>query len=209
MTSPLLQRICISLLFLLIGSSLFAQTERVELYRSDGTILKGLAKRSNDKLKYRKAKGESAIRYDLTEFEKIIVFSEGEDEDQVYKKIHIKDEKKPEMLLVVAEGPVSIYQKEKTYYTSGYGAGLGVNGVSGHTFTGNNLSINTLYLKKENEPEAIYLGSDKLFSKNFKKAAADFFSDCPTLVKRIMNKEYTKKELDKIVEFYNDQCGQE
>lgn len=42
---------------------------------------------------------------------------------------------------------------------------------------------------------------------SFKKRAMEFFNDCPSLLNKIENKVYTKKDLETIVNFYNDNCA--
>lgn len=43
---------------------------------------------------------------------------------------------------------------------------------------------------------------------SFKNKIADYFSDCPVLQKKILNKEYRREDLIKIVKFYNNQCSE-
>ncbi len=40
----------------------------------------------------------------------------------------------------------------------------------------------------------------------FKKDMAEYFSDCPALVEKIQDKEFRKKDLEFIVQFYNTIC---
>lgn len=42
---------------------------------------------------------------------------------------------------------------------------------------------------------------------SFKKDMAEYFSDCPELVKLIESKELRKGEMERIVDFYNLRCG--
>ncbi|MEO1033126.1 MAG: hypothetical protein AAFX55_17110 [Bacteroidota bacterium] len=44
-------------------------------------------------------------------------------------------------------------------------------------------------------------------SKAFKQRASEFFSDCSSLVSKIENKEFKKKDLIAIVEYYNSNCA--
>ena len=47
------------------------------------------------------------------------------------------------------------------------------------------------------------LNSSDVLSKSFKKTAAEFFKDCPSIVEKIENKSYKKDDLEEIVKFYN------
>jgi len=47
-----------------------------------------------------------------------------------------------------------------------------------------------------------------LFTKNFKKAASAYFKDCPSLVKKIQSRTFKKRDLEKIVSYYNNKCTQ-
>jgi len=68
-------------------------------------------------------------------------------------------------------------------------------------------TITYSYLRKTDKEEAIYLTSTYWFSKNFKKAASEFFSDCPRLVTKIQDREFKKRHLNEIIEYYNTQCN--
>ena len=72
---------------------------------------------------------------------------------------------------------------------------------------GNYYDIKNLYVTKGVNGDVTHLGLNQLFSKNFKNAASDYFSDCPELVAKIQNKEYKKKHIRDIVNFYNLQCN--
>lgn len=41
---------------------------------------------------------------------------------------------------------------------------------------------------------------------SFKKQASDYFSDCPELSNKILNKEYHKDDIEQIVDYYNKLC---
>ena len=84
-----------------------------------------------------------------------------------------------------------------------------VGGANGHMnmSNGNYYDIKNLYVRRGVSGEITHLGSNQLFSKNFKNAASDYFADCPELVTKIQNKEFKKKHVRDIVKFYNLQCN--
>lgn len=192
-----------SLGLFLLGNTIQAQGRQVELVRDDGTVLEGYAKFYTGSFSYRPNKDESFKRFKLTDFETIRIFSEDKD-TKTYKKIEVDGGKKPKMLVQIVEGPVSLFLEEKEYNSSGYVAGLGINGNAGQSFGGTSYSSSRLYLKKNNIQKATRLGSTS--KKNFKTTIADYFSDCPDLVKKVNGDEYSNKDVKEIVEFYNNNC---
>ena len=44
------------------------------------------------------------------------------------------------------------------------------------------------------------------FSKSFKRSMKKYFKDCPSLVEKIDNKEFSKDEVLQVVEYYNQNC---
>ena len=192
-----------SLGLFLLGNTIQAQGRQVELIKDDGTVLEGYAKFYTGSFSYRPNKDESFKRFKMTDFETIRIFSDDED-TKTYKKIEVDDGKKPKMLVQIVEGPVTLYLEENEFYSSGYGAGLGVNGNAGQSFGSTSYSFSRLYLKRDNNKKATHIGSAS--KKNFKTSIANYFSDCPDLVKKINEDEYSKKEMKDIVEFYNSHC---
>ncbi len=66
--------------------------------------------------------------------------------------------------------------------------------------------IKNLYVLRTGEEKATHLGSNQLFTKNFKTAASVFFKDCTSLVTKIQNKDFKKKHIKEIVQYYNSEC---
>ncbi|MCF6280409.1 MAG: hypothetical protein L3J14_08690 [Flavobacteriaceae bacterium] len=82
-------------------------------------------------------------------------------------------------------------------------------GINGGFVGMNSYTITSYYVSKHDEPLLTYLGAKgSLFSKNFKKAASEYFSDCPKLVWMIKNKELKKRDIVEIVDYYNKNCGE-
>jgi len=191
------------LCLLLIGSTLHAQGKKVELIKEDGTVMEGYAKFYTKSFSYRADESESFKRFKMLDFETIHIFSE-DDGNKTYKRIRTNDHKKPKMLILLVEGPVSLYLEERQIYSSGYGAGLGVSGNAGQGVGGTSYSYSRLYLKRNNNQNAIHIGS--VSKKKFKEVITSYFKDCPDLVKKVDAGEYSKKVLKEIVEFYNNKC---
>ena len=178
-----------------------AQKTKAELTFKDGTTKTGLGKWVGNRVKFKTHKKDKAIKYDFMLLEQVKMYSKKN--VTVYVNMAVQDEEKPKILEEVIIGKVSLYQKIS------YGHSPGVVGGAGGGFgfsPGYSYSINNYYLKREGQTSAFHLGSTNVFSKNFKKAASDYFKDCSSLVKKIQNKEYKKKDIRAVVEFYNMEC---
>ena len=86
--------------------------------------------------------------------------------------------------------------------------GFAAAGGSGNAaFGGYHYNINNFYVKNEGDSEVIHLGSNQLFTKNFKQGASEFFKSCPELVEKIQNREFKKKDIVRIVRYFNLDCN--
>ena len=167
----------------------------------DGATNRGFVKINGEKVKFKTHKKEKHIWLNFSALEKVTIY--GWDRVSTYVSLDVIGEEKPLIVEQVIGGKVSLYQQVSHGYNPGYigGAGSGFGFSAGYSY-----SINDYYLKREGENKAFHLGSTNLFSKNFKKAASDYFKDCPSLVKKIQNKEYKKKDIRLVIEFYNREC---
>lgn len=170
---------------------------------NDGTTKTGLGRLSGiDKIKFKTDKKSKASKYHFTNLDKVII-GEGED-SSTYKYIKV-DIETYKVLKEVSFGKVSLYTQDITGYSNGafvptgFGGGMWIAG-------GSSYQIKDLFVQRTEDEMATHLGSNQLFSKNFKKAASEYFSDCPNLVQKIKDKEYKKKDIKEIVVFYNNQC---
>ena len=59
-------------------------------------------------------------------------------------------------------------------------------------------------LIRESE-EAVFFNYVEL--KSFKKRASEYFSDCKDLIFRIEEGKYSRKNLNELVNYYNDNCA--
>jgi len=194
------------LLVLCLGVSTvnFAQNTKAVLQFKDGTTKTGLGKIVGNKVKFKMNKYDKAIKYSFTLLDSVKIHS---NIGQItYVGIKVKGYEEPIVLQPIRRGKVNLYQRVTVGYNPGF-VNSGFGGGMGYTGAGYNYSFNDFYVKKQGEAEAFHLGSNQLFTKNFKEAASDFFKDCPELVKKIEDKEFKKKQLKEIVEFYNNQCN--
>jgi hypothetical protein len=194
-------KVPILMLFTLASIAVHAQKTKAVLQFKDGTTKTGLGKIVGNNIKFRNNKNHKAVKYDFSILKSAKIYYQTD--ITTYVSVRVKERDKPIVLEQVATGKVNLYQKS----TQGYNPGFANNGFGGAGFTGGyTYSINNFYVKKKGKAAAFHLGSNQLFTKNFKQAASDFFKDCPELVKKIQNRELKKKHLREIVEYYNNQC---
>ena len=180
-----------------------AQRKKTELVLNDGTILKGLGKLMESTVKYRPERKSKPKHYPFEMIAEATFFEKWG--PVTYHYVAIKDKKRPLMLRLVNQGKVTLYEATAVGYAPNASGGMGSPG--GAAFGGGYFySIDHFYLKRKNEDKAVHIGSNQLFSKNFKKTASGYFSDCPALVEKIQNREFKKKHLKEIVTYYNTQC---
>jgi hypothetical protein len=194
-------------LTLLICLSSFSQKQKATLYFKDGTKITGLAKiTGSDRIKFRKNRKASKIKYTYKELTKIEIYYTDEIKMFEFKKIREK-KKREELLEVILKGKVTLYKDVKHYYNSGFSVGVGRYGGVNTTMMMNQGSITSYYVSTEEENVVSHIRSNTFFNKNFKKVIAEYFKDCPSLVTKVENKEFRKNDIYEIVEYYNENCG--
>ncbi len=63
------------------------------------------------------------------------------------------------------------------------------------------------FVGKKNEEKLQLINSESFLYKNFRKTLSSYFHDCHVLVEKIQNKEFKKRDILEIVEFYNENCN--
>ncbi|MFD2585821.1 hypothetical protein ACFSQJ_02695 [Croceitalea marina] len=177
-----------------------AQNRPAEVFLKNGTVLKGLGKlTASNQVRFRTSRKSEKQLFSFADVDTLKVFYDNE--PTVYVCVKVKDRKETMVLEVSQSGKnVVLYTLESQgYMVSPMGAG-------GMPMGGSFYSISNSYVRKTDEEEAAHLGSNQLFTKNFKKAAANYFNDCPQLVQKITSKELKKRDLGEIIKFYNESC---
>ena len=105
----------------------------------------------------------------------------------VYKKINEVYKE----LDVLEEGKVNLFTIE--YFAT-------------NTITNTNTSFRHFYVQREFENRITLIAKDRMSSKRFIKKASKYFYDCPELILKIKNKEYSYKDVVNVIKFYNTQC---
>ncbi|MGX1931308.1 hypothetical protein [Flagellimonas sp. 2504JD4-2] len=190
--------------FLWASTTIYSQRTEIELQFKDGKVLNGLGKLKRTDVKFRLDSKEKAQFFSFKELERIKI-KEGANWEE-YRSINVEGLENPIMLQLIVEGEVNLYQQSSFGYMPTGPAGVGSAG--GTSFGGGQFyTADYYYLKKKSQSKAVHLGSSQLFSKNFKKAASEYFEDCARLVEKIQTAEYKKKQIKEISTFYNTECN--
>jgi len=185
-------------------SVLQAQKTKAVIYFKNGDTIAGLGKIKGNSVKYRKNRKEKSSKLHFSKLERVKIYYTDEITSYVYLKV--KNQDTPKVFEEVTVGNISLYRTVSQSYNPGFGGGFGAMGGTGFS-GGYSYTIKNFYVKRREQDFVIHLGSNQLFTKNFKKAASEYFKDCPKLVKLIQNREFKKRDLIEIVEFYNQQCN--
>jgi hypothetical protein len=184
----------------------FAQYEKTTVHYRNGEVKQGFAKFAfmSDKLKFKETKEQkkpSLLTY--KELDKFVI-GYGNDKTEYQYKI-VKGKPGAKLLKVKLRGDVSLYYEIKT---SG-GAPMAMGGVGGMTMgMGFSSSTEVYYIAKKDDDIVIQLFNMLGVSKKkFKKIVPEFFGDCPELIEKIKNKEYKKRDIVEIVDYYNNECS--
>jgi hypothetical protein len=119
-------------------------------------------------------------------------------------KPNIKKHKEKYWVILCSTGYLNLYEGAFSYESDEYG-NVYIVDYEGN----NNLASFNFFIKKKDEDVAIYFAttspSPTFFGLNhtLRKNASNYLSDYPDLVKRINNKEFTHKDISKIIETYN------
>lgn len=193
----------IVLSFLLVTFFSFSQNQKATLFFKDGTHQSGYAKIiGSDEIKFKKDKKAKKEIYNSDTIEALYILEN--DKNVVYHYKKVKNKKNLKLLELLEKGILTLYRDLNQGYTAGFAAG----GVGGFGGGGRHYSISSYYVSKDENSEVYHLGSTDLFSKNFKKAATDYFKDCPSLVSLIEARKLKKKDIVEIVQYYNKNCNQ-
>lgn len=200
-------KILLSLLAVLFTVSFYSQKGKATIFFKEGKSLKGIVKiKHTGVIKYQKKKRAEKVIYDFNNIDHIDMYQGGDVATYVYLKV--KGKTSSRVLEEMATGRANLYRIVTEGTTGGMpmgtgagGMGMGMGMTMGHSYT-----LKSYYICKEGEKEVNYLGSTNWLSKSFKKAASEYFNDCPVLAKKIIEREYKKRDIREIVDFYNTEC---
>lgn len=178
------------LFFLLLGNhNIYSQNDRCTIYFKDNTSVEGLGKVKVDgNIKFRVNEDSESVIYEPTLIDKLKIQLEGK--TKTYQYIKIKNDI-PFWAEIVLKGKVNLYKTNSQGYSDG-------------PFR---RPVTTYFVLHDGEKEAFKITAFNTMSKNFKNAASEFFKDCPALVEKVNTKTFKKDDIEKVVNFYNKNCG--
>ena len=182
-----------------------AQKEKAILHFKDDSKITGLAKiiSSGARIKFRKDKQSKYKVYTPDNVESIEIYEKESFSTTVYSHYYFRKTKKntlPRLLKLMEDGKANLYLDYNEYNKVFV---IGSNGISPAV----NSSISHYYVSRAGDEFVTRLGGQgSLFKKNFKKGASEYFKDCPELVKKIENKEFKRRDIEEVVNFYNREC---
>jgi len=103
-------------------------------------------------------------------------------------------------LNLIKDGRLKLFEY---YYSGSAGAPMMSAGGGAPMMVGGSPGGCNSILQKGDDP--LFEISVSLFN-SFKKQTSDYFSDCPELSNKILNKEYRKEDIELIVDHYNMFC---
>ncbi|ALM08804.1 hypothetical protein SB49_14120 [Sediminicola sp. YIK13] len=194
------------LIFLILYSCV-TPNQATTIYFKDGSQKFGFGLIKGNELIFKKTEKDKPVAYNFSSLDKVEM-NPGK-ASSTYVLMPIKDKGDLVILEEIVVGAVSLYQSTAQSYRSDISNSTGnLGNAGGIGFAGGNFyNVNNFYLKREEETVVTHLGSNQLFSKNFGKVASEYFHDCPILLTKIESKEFKKRDLKQLVEYYNNQCN--
>lgn len=174
----------------------YCQTQDAIIFFKDGDSIEGLALIKNNKIKFQISHDSKAEFWDFESINKIKFV--GFEMDKTYEYVKLDSFDEPKLIELVVRGKVSLYKKEKTYYSLNY------NGSSNVPTSSTKTDLEFYYLKRGKDEIATCLNCGVF--KSWAKNISAFLSDCDSLAKKIKDNEFSFLEIKEIVEFYNDIC---
>jgi hypothetical protein len=196
----------LALLFLILKLNVgFCQMKPATIFFDDNTSVLGLGEIKKDKIFFKVEENSevSEWSYDMVTS---LVFS-GYGFSEKYEYVKIGKNSSPQLIQVADEGNITLYKQIKVtnsildvmqsgyYLNNGQRLG-GVNGLESEVKY-------IYYVKKKGDEFAT------LFHFSSKEKMLTYFSDCPALKKKIEQKVFTKKNIEEMIEYYNNYCNED
>ena len=152
------------------------------IYLKDGNTKKGLIKKRNlGGIKYKEKEESDVELYDHMNIDGYNITENG-----IVKYLYKKTENGfPQIMQLVRVGKINLYSIKVS---------------NRDIITGIRVNYSFIYfIEKENVTTRV--------GKKLSKSDLELFNDCPSLIKKIKKKEFKKKDVYKIVNFYDMNCG--
>lgn len=187
------------ILFLSMSISFTYAQKRVTITKQDGTVIQGYGKIVASGVKYKSTKKSKFKTIKGTEIDKVVLKSKHGTDQYVFRPL--KEGKKPKLMALKYEG------KSIELYELYLGSPTGVassGGVSG------SVSVNVIryYVMRKGEKAVTMIRSGAVMGKTFEKRAKAYFTGCPSLLSKLGSKGFKKNDLDNVMKFYDENCGE-
>jgi hypothetical protein len=185
------------LLFTLLMNIGFSQMKEASIIFNDSTSILGLGEIKNHKIYFKVDINDETSEWNY-EMAKSLVFS-GYGYAEKYQYIQLNEKSYPEIIEVAQEGNITLYREIKVSNS--------IVDIMAYNYLKTNYLESDVqykyYAKRKNEtfPTPILFNS--------KEKLLEYFSDCPVLKKKIIQKIFTKKNIEEMIEYYNNYCNDE
>lgn len=174
----------------------FAQSEKGTVTLTDGTVVSGFVKVTNNAFKFKATENSESVKYNY-EAAKEAEVTDKKGVSTKYEFIVLKEGKKPELFKIIIDGYLRLYYDESVSF------GGGAMGAPSSFKNGG-----TYYIKRKNENVAQYYHAVSYIPKiGFKKVIESYFTDCTLLQQKVDNKEFRADDFTDVVKFYNSNCA--
>ena len=122
------------------------------------------------------------------------------DDATYYVRTKIKDVEKPALMHCTM-------QVEKVFLYTDYGtANLPITISQASSGGSRFYAVASYFLRKSEDQAATFIGTDQTSYKTLEKALLPFFKDCPKLLQRIKDRQYSRKKMWELVHYYDKNC---
>ncbi|MGO3707436.1 MAG: hypothetical protein ACTJGD_10040 [Mesonia hippocampi] len=203
-----MMKILMFVLLFFISKSINAQRGDTVLYFKNGDTISGYGiLKGADEIKFRKDKKDKYKKINFKTLEKADI--KIKDTIISYKLFPITKkngkEKTPSVIGLFVNGKVNLYVKgevkKRGYFTQHLDD-------TGMIYAGTIDAIVHYFIRKENEPNAVHIGSSYYTDAHLLKDTEKIFSECPDLLKKILESSNGHKNIYEIIERYNTSCKQ-
>ena len=193
----IMKNLLASAMVFMISFQLLAQARKQQatLIFKNGTELNCLARISGENIRYveNERKGVEII-VDEKDLLGIKIWMR-ENLVELYYKTEEGKKHKPKLMELINKGKMKLYRISDVYQQN-----IGFSSNDNY-FKGKSASTVYFLESKTNKDEVFRMGYD------FDQVAKAYFADCPALIENIGKDEFRKKDLFKMVIFYNENCG--
>ncbi len=179
-----------------LSFQIFSQVtkRKATLFFKDGKELSCYARISGDYIRYVEKDIRSAeTRVDYKELNSIKILMNDNFVELVYKTEEGKT--KPRLMELVNNGKMKLYRIGDAYESN-------IGFQSNPNYFKRSSASSVYFLQTKENKDIVFR-----FSKDFEVNSKKYFSDCNLLVEKIGDDDFRKKDISKIVIFYNENCG--